>query len=64
MLLIAEIDPERAADDRLDAGARHLLGELQRAEHVVGVGQRERRLAVVLGELGKRAIVSAPSSSE
>ena len=51
MLLIAEVDPERAADDRLNAGARHLLGEFQRTEHVVGVGQRQRRLAVFLGKL-------------
>jgi hypothetical protein len=50
-LLVAEVDRERAADDRLDAAAGELVGELQRAEHVVGVGQRERRLAVGLGEL-------------
>ena len=60
-ILIAEIDPECAADDRLNAGARHLLGEFQRAEHVVGVGQRQRRLAVFLGKLrqardGQRAL--------
>ena len=53
ILLIAEIDAERAADDRLDAGARHLLGEFQRTEHVVGVGQRQRRLAVLFGKLGE-----------
>ena len=45
-ILIAEIDREFAADDRLDAVARHLVGEFQRPEHVVGVGQRQRRLAV------------------
>ena len=44
--LVAEIDRERAADDRLDAAARELVGKLERAEHVVGVGQREGRLAV------------------
>ena len=49
--LIAEIDRERAADDRLDAAARELVGEFERPEHVVGVGQRERRLAVGLREL-------------
>ena len=53
--LVAEIDRERAADDRLDAGARQLLGEFQRPEHVVGVGQRQRRLLVRLGELGEPA---------
>ena len=53
--LVAEIDRERAADDRLDAGRGHLVGEFQRAEHVVGVGQRQRRLLVGLGELGELA---------
>ena len=53
MILIAEIDRERAADDRLDPGRRHLVGELQRPEHVVGVGERQRRLAVGLCELGQ-----------
>ncbi len=45
-VLVAEIDGELAADDRLDAVARHLVGEFQRPEHVVGVGQRQRRLAI------------------
>ena len=53
LLLVAEIDRERAADDRLDAGAGHLLGEFQRPEHVVGVGERQRRLVVGLGQLGQ-----------
>ena len=61
VVLVGEVDAERAADDRLDAGARHFLGEFQRAEHVVGVGQRQRRLAVFFGELrqardGQRAL--------
>ena len=61
VVLVAEVDAERAADDRLDAGARHFFGEFQRAEHVVGVGQRQRRLAVFFGELrqprdGQRAL--------
>ena len=51
VVLIAEIDAERAADDRLNAGARHFFGEFERAEHVVGVGERQRRLPVLLGEL-------------
>ena len=50
---VAEIDGQRAADDRLDAGGGELFGEFQRAEHVVGVGERERRLLVGLGELGQ-----------
>ena len=61
ILLIAEVDRERAANDRLDAGAGQLFGELERAEHVVGVGQRQRRLPVLLGKLrqprnGQRAL--------
>ena len=63
-LLVAEIDRKAAADDRLDAGACHLFGEFQRTEHVVGVGERERRLPVGLGESASCAMVSAPSSSE
>ena len=31
---VAEIDLQRAADDRLDAGFRELVGELQRAEEI------------------------------
>ncbi|MBA7479439.1 hypothetical protein ES707_14873 [subsurface metagenome] len=45
-VLVAEIDGKFQADDRLDAVARHLVGEFQRPEHVVGVGQRQRRLLV------------------
>ena len=51
IVLVAEIDAQRAADDRLDAGARHFLGEFQRPEHVVGVGERQRRLPVLLRKL-------------
>ena len=50
---VAEIDLQGAADDRLDAGAGQLVGELQRAEQVVGVGQAEGREAVADGELGQ-----------
>ena len=53
VLLIAAIDRERTADDRLDARARHLVGEFERPEHVVGVGERQRRLMVGFGELGE-----------
>ena len=49
-ILVAEIDRHFAAGDRLDAVARELVGKLQRPEHVVGVGQRQRRLAVRLGQ--------------
>ena len=52
-ILVAEIDGELQAYDRLNAVARHLVGEFQRPEHVVGVGQRQRRLAVRLGELAE-----------
>ena len=52
-ILVAEIDRKFAADDRLDAVSRHLVGEFQRPEHVVGVGQRQRRLPVGLGEFAK-----------
>ncbi len=37
-----ELDP----GDRLDPGPGRLLGEFQRAEQVVGVGERQRRLPV------------------
>ena len=53
--LVAEIERQRAADDRLDAVAGELLGEFERPEHVVGVGQRQRRLVIGLGELGELA---------
>jgi hypothetical protein len=49
-VLIAEIDRHGAAGNRLDAVARNLVGKLQRAEHVVIVGQRQRRLMVRLGQ--------------
>ena len=40
---VAEIDLQRAADDRLDAGVGQLVGELERAEQVVGVGEARPR---------------------
>ena len=42
-----------AADDRLDA-LRGLLGELERAEEVAGIGDAERRHLVAVGELDER----------
>ena len=35
--------------------AGQLLGEFERPEQIVGVGERERRLAVGLGEFGQAA---------
>ena len=51
--LVAEIDPHRGADDRLDPLAGHHLGEFQRPEQIVAVGQRHRRHVVVVSELGE-----------
>ncbi len=53
IVLVAAIDRERAADDRLDARTRHLFREFERTEHVVGVGERQGRLVVGLGEFGE-----------
>src|SRR5262245_24405433 len=50
-ILIGKVDRERAANDRLDPGSRHLVGEFERTKHIVGVGERERRLSVGLGKL-------------
>ena len=52
-LEVAEVDRQRAADDRLDAGVGQFLGKFERTEHIVGVGESERRLAVLLGQLGE-----------
>ena len=52
-VLIGKIDSQRAADDRLDAGRRHFVGEFKRTEHVVGVGERKRRLTVGLSEFAQ-----------
>ena len=51
---VAEVDRDLRADDRLDAGLGELFRKLERAEQVVGVGDRERRHGVGLGELGQR----------
>ncbi len=59
-VLIAEINREFAADDRLDAVAGHLVGEFQRPEHVVGVGQRQRRLAVRFRQLAELGDLDRP----
>ena len=52
-LALREIDVQSHADDRLDAGLRELVGELERAEEVVGIGQAQRRQLVRRGELGE-----------
>ena len=54
LLLLDEIDPERAADDRLDALVPHGLGEFERTEQVAGVGDRHRRHPGVLRQTGER----------
>ncbi len=51
---IAEIDRDLRADDRLHADLGELFRKLQRAEQVVGVGDRQRRHGVGLGELCER----------
>ena len=51
---VAEIDRRLRADDRLHPAFGELLREFERAEQVVGVGDRESRHGVGLGELGQR----------
>ena len=51
---VAEVDGDLRADDRLHPGLRQLLRKLQRAEQVVGVGDRQRRHRIGFGELGQR----------
>ncbi len=53
MIAIGKVDCQRAADNWLDARPRHLFGEFERSEHVVGIGQRECRLFVGFGEFGE-----------
>ena len=40
MVGVAEVDGQRAADDRLDTAGGHFFGEFQRPEHVVGIRER------------------------
>ena len=54
LLLLDQIDPQRAADDRLDALVPHGLGEFERTEQVAGVGDRHRRHPGVLRQTGER----------
>ncbi len=50
---VGEIDRHLRADDRLHAALGELLREFERAEQVVGVGDRQRRHGVGLRELGQ-----------
>jgi hypothetical protein len=54
-VLIAEIDRHRAAGNGLDTVGRELVRKLQRAEHVVVVGQRQRGLMIGLGKFSQLA---------
>ena len=51
---VGEIDRGLRADDRLDAALGELLGKFERAEQIVGVGDRQGRHGVGLGEPGQR----------
>jgi hypothetical protein len=46
----SEIDGQLDADQRLDALLAGLFGEFEGAEQVAGIGNAERRLAVILGQ--------------
>ena len=59
-ILIAEVDRQFATNDRLDAIAGELVREFQRAEHVVGVGQRQCRLLVRLRQFGELLDLDRP----
>jgi hypothetical protein len=50
---VGEIDRHLRADDRLYAALGELLRKFERAEQVIGVGDRQRRHGVGLGELGQ-----------
>ena len=52
-LPVREGERECHADDRLDAGTGEGLGEFEGTEQIVGIGQRQRRRAVVAGEARK-----------
>src|ERR1700677_1502163 len=50
---VGEIDRHLRADDRLHPALGELLRKFERAEQIVGVGDRQRRHGVGLGELGQ-----------
>ena len=54
---VLKVDGDLQADDRLHPFFRQLFGKLQRAEEIVGIGNRQRRHRIgegKLGELGDR----------
>ena len=52
-LVIAKVDGERTSNDRLNTGTGELVGEFECAAQIIGIGERQRRLTIGLGELGK-----------
>ena len=51
---VGKVDRDLAADNRLDAGLGHFLGELKRAEQIARVGNPQRRHAVGGREVHQR----------
>jgi hypothetical protein len=51
---VGKIDRDLAADDRLNAGFGHLLGEFERAEEIAAVRDRQRGLAITRRQIGER----------
>ena len=60
LLLLQQVDPQGAADDRLDALVPDRLRELERTEEVAGVGDRHRRHLGVLRQAGERLDLECP----
>ena len=50
---VPEVDLQRAAHDRLDAGIGKLVGELQRAEQVAGIRKAHSGKAVCRRQFGE-----------
>ena len=59
-----KVSDERKPNDRLDASLGEAFGEFERAEQIVGVGERERRTGRRSPAPRASVIVSAPSSNE
>ena len=57
---VGEIDRDLRADDRLYPRFGELLRELERAEQIVRIGDRQSRHRVRLGELGERLDAQRP----
>ncbi len=49
----AKVSESVQADDRLNASLGHAFGKFERAEQIVGVGQRQRRRPVGPGQRGE-----------